>query len=379
VYLLQTKSSTEVVSVFQDLQARIEKQYPDWLIIRFRCDNGRGEYDNSLFRGILRVGGIAFEPSPPYTQSKNGVSECMIRTIIRKARAMLIDSKLDDDFWAQAVSTALYLHARTPSQSISGATPYEKLTGKKPELGHLRRFGCAAYKFIPKELRKGKFSERSKECIFLGYVHDTGKIWRLWDSQSSRVIEASDIVFDELRVLGTRDEHGSEVEILRSCVSEDMPPEGSDVLSPPGVLSSTQALLALEEVAGLIEQTAPAHPRVWVEDSGFKGTHECINSDLEIELDQSTPCTVTTRDMCEEASPAWSLSLDKPSQVPQVVNLHRSRRVAAKGPSSAHSAFYETMGDRAPDDTEEDLIGYRDSLKSRHCREWKTSMREEFK
>ena len=325
VYFLQTKSSTEVVSVFQDLQARIEKQYPDWPITRFRCDNGRGEYDNSLFPGILRVGGIAFEPSPPYTQSKNGVSERMIRTIVRKARAMLIDSKLNDDFWAEAVSTAVYLHARTPSQSISGATPYEKLTGKKPELGHLRRFGCAAYKFIPKELSKGKFSERSKECIFLGYVHDTGKIWRLWDLQSSRVMEASDIVFDELRVLGTRDEHGGEVEILRSCISEDIPPEeDSDMLSPPGVLSSTQALPALEEVAGLVEQTAPAPPRVQVEDFGFKGTRECINSDLEIELDQSTPYTVTTGDRCEEASPAGSLSLDEPSQVPKVVNLRRS-------------------------------------------------------
>jgi len=159
----------------------------------------------------------------------------------------------------------------------------------------------------------------------LGYVHDTGKIWRLWDPQSSRVIEASDIVFDELRVLGTRDEHGSEVEILRSCVSEDMPPEeDSDVLSQPGVLSSTQALPALEEVAGLIEQTAPAPPRVQVEDFGFKGTRECINSDLEIELDQSTPYTVTTGDRCEEASPAGSLSLDEPSQVPKVVNLRRS-------------------------------------------------------
>ena len=168
-----------MVSVFQDLQTRIEKQYRDWPITRFWCDNSRGEYNNSLFRGILRVGGIAFEPSPPYTQSKNGVSERMIRTIVTKAQAMLIDCKFDDDLWAEGVWTVAYLHARTRSQSISGATPDEKLTRKKPELGHLRRFGCAAERFIPKELRKGQFSERSKECIFFSYVHFTGKIWRL--------------------------------------------------------------------------------------------------------------------------------------------------------------------------------------------------------
>jgi len=187
-------------------------------------------------------------------------------------------------------------------------------------------------------------------------------------------------VFYELRVRGTCDEHGGEVQILRSCVSEDMPlEEHSDVLTPPGALSSTQPQPALEEVAGLTQQIAPAPRRVWVEDSGFKGTHECINSDLEIEVDQSTPRTATAGDRCEEASPAGSLSLDELSKVCKVVNWRRSRRAAAKGPPSAHSTFYAMMGDRAPDDTEEEPISYWDSLKSGHCREWKTTMREEFK
>jgi len=209
----------------------------------------------------------------------------------------------------------------------------------------LRRFGWAASRFIPKELRKDKFSEQSKECIFLGYIHNTGKIWRLWDPKSSRVIEASDIIFDELRVLGTREENAGEVEILGSCVSKDMPPEeDSKVLCPPGLLSSTQALPALKEVAGLIEQTAPAPPRDWVEDSGFKGTGECINSDLEIELDQSTPCMVTTEDKCEETSPAGSLSLEEPSQVHKILNLHRSQKVAAKGPQCSFRFLYDDGG-----------------------------------
>jgi len=293
---------------------------------------------------------------------------------------MLIDSKLEDEFWAEAVSTAVYLHARTPSQSMGGTTPYEKLKGKKPELGHWRRFGCTAFKFILKELRKGKFSERSKECIFLGYVHDTSKIWRLWHPQSSRVIETSDIVFDEHRVLGTRDVNSGVIEILRSCVSENMPPEeDSGVLCPPGVLSSTQALPALGEVAGLIEQRAPTPSRVRVEDSGFKGTRECTNSDLEIELDQSTPCPVTTDDRCEEASPAGSLRLEEPPQVPKIINLYRFQRVVARGHPSAHSAIHAMMGFGAVDNTEVDPTSYRDSLRSGHCQEWKTALQEEFR
>ena len=42
VYFLLTNSSTELVFVFQDLQAKVEKEYPSWPITRFRCDNGRG-------------------------------------------------------------------------------------------------------------------------------------------------------------------------------------------------------------------------------------------------------------------------------------------------------------------------------------------------
>ena len=61
-----------MTSVFPEFLARMEKAYPDWPIALFRCDNGRGKYDNRLFRGILRVSGILLEPAPPYTQHKNG-------------------------------------------------------------------------------------------------------------------------------------------------------------------------------------------------------------------------------------------------------------------------------------------------------------------
>ena len=134
VYFLRSKKAEEVVAVFQEFQAMVDTKYSEYTIRRFRCDNGRGEYDNGFFRGILRVRGISFEPSPPYTQHKNGVSERMIRTISTKARSLLLDSRLEDIFWAEAVNTAKYLHSRSPSASLHGRTPYEVLNGRKPEL-----------------------------------------------------------------------------------------------------------------------------------------------------------------------------------------------------------------------------------------------------
>jgi hypothetical protein len=71
VYFLLTKTAEEVVSIFQQFTKYIVTQFPG-------------------------SSGISFEPSPPYTQHKNGVSERMIATITIKARVMMIDSCLED-------------------------------------------------------------------------------------------------------------------------------------------------------------------------------------------------------------------------------------------------------------------------------------------
>jgi len=114
-------------------------------ISRFRCNNRKGEYDNEEFRSILKESGISFEPAPLYMQHKNGVAEHMIQTHNAKARAMMLDSQLPQSLWAEAINTANYLHARSPTSANKGVTPYKKLYGSKPTISHLRRFGCKAY------------------------------------------------------------------------------------------------------------------------------------------------------------------------------------------------------------------------------------------
>jgi len=200
VFFLPDKSSTTVTSRFQEFTAWIWTNFDPlkYKIRRFRCDNGKGEDNNSLFRGILRATGIQYGPAPPYTQHKNGVSERIIRTITNKARVLLLDSRLPAEFWAEAVQTATYLHARSPSQSNTGRTQFEMIYKEKPELHHLRRFGCLAYKLVPMpQGGEKKFGRHSQECVMLGYVHQTTKIWRLWNQSTRQVIQVSDVNFDE--------------------------------------------------------------------------------------------------------------------------------------------------------------------------------------
>ena len=91
----------------------------------FRSDHGSGEHNNRL--STLAARGIRFEPAPPCTQHKNGVAERMVGTLTEKAKAMMLDSQAPMQFWAEAVNTACYLHARTPNRTLDGKTPYEML------------------------------------------------------------------------------------------------------------------------------------------------------------------------------------------------------------------------------------------------------------
>jgi len=134
------------------------------------------------------VSGIYFEPSPLYTQYKNGVSKRMIRTWVTKALAMLYDTEFEDPFWAEAINTSTYLQNGSPSHPIKNLTPYQLLHSRKPEVRNLRRFGCDASKLIPLEQRHAKFSERACDCTFLDHIHVTVKIWRLWDLVGKRVV-----------------------------------------------------------------------------------------------------------------------------------------------------------------------------------------------
>ena len=53
---------------------------------------------------------------------------------------MLIDANLTHKFWAEALSTAVYLRNRSPAQAVKDMTPYETWKNTRPKVGHLRVF-----------------------------------------------------------------------------------------------------------------------------------------------------------------------------------------------------------------------------------------------
>jgi len=81
---------------------------------------------------------------------------------------MLNEKNLPNYFWAEVVATAIYVMNLTPTAAVHGTIPEEKFTGKKPDVSHLRVFGCIAYVHVLEE-KTSKLDPKAEKCIFIGY------------------------------------------------------------------------------------------------------------------------------------------------------------------------------------------------------------------
>jgi len=117
VYLLPDKKQVTCIAAYQHYQAKVDTR--GYKIKFFRCDNGRGEFENQPFQILFATHGTALKLCPPYAHHKNGVTERMIHTITEKAKAMILDSQAPLEFWGEAINNAVYLHQRLPNKGLT--------------------------------------------------------------------------------------------------------------------------------------------------------------------------------------------------------------------------------------------------------------------
>ena len=132
-----------------------------------RSDNGT-EFTSEDFSSLLRKNNIKHERSAPYSPHQNGTaeSERQWRTIFEMGRCMLLDKKLPKELWPYAVHTAVYTRNRCLSSRVN-RTPFEALTGRRPNISNMRIFGCEYFAYT--QQHKAKLDERGKKGVFVGY------------------------------------------------------------------------------------------------------------------------------------------------------------------------------------------------------------------
>lgn len=188
------KNKSEAFEKFKLFEAMVSKECDD-SIVKLRTDNG-GEYLSKDFQAYLASKGIEHQLTIPHSPQQNGVAERLNRTLMESARAMLSHSKLPNKFWAEAVATAAYVRNRTTTTSNQDQlTPFEKWYGRKPNIAHLKVFGCAAYSHVPSAERR-KLDKKAHRMCFIGYSKNP-KGYRLIDPSTEKVVTRRDVVFNE--------------------------------------------------------------------------------------------------------------------------------------------------------------------------------------
>ena len=190
-------------SFFMSMKSDQIKMIPMWIkrlsnkfgieIKRIRLDNS-GE-NRSLQKECDKQNiSVIFELTAPGTPQQNSVVQRKIKTLVGRAKAMLIQagikSKEKGEFWCEVISTATNFDIimMRPDRT---KPPYMLFYNKDANfMKHLRCFGQMAVVAICEGGKmRSKLDNRGKICMFVGYVDDhSGDVYRVLTIKTKRII-----------------------------------------------------------------------------------------------------------------------------------------------------------------------------------------------
>ena len=65
------------------------------------------------------------------------------------AMSFIKKKQVPSEFWGEAVQHSVYVLNRLPTRALSNNTPCEAWPGSKPDISHIRVFGCCAFMKVP--------------------------------------------------------------------------------------------------------------------------------------------------------------------------------------------------------------------------------------
>jgi hypothetical protein len=123
------------------------KDYAAWAytqhgarVKHLHSDHG-GEYTGGEFTSFLKEQGTERRLTTHDTPQHNGVAESLNRRLIERVRALLHQSSLPKTLWAEALHFIVWVKNRTLTKALGNVTPFERLTGRKPNLAGVPEWG----------------------------------------------------------------------------------------------------------------------------------------------------------------------------------------------------------------------------------------------
>lgn len=203
---------SDIPELFRKIHKRIEKTYNSE-IRRYRFDN---EFNNPAITDWLDKHGVSREVTAPYAHNQNGVEERSHRTERERASAMLAEHRitgqikkiiegrglemlrecnLPESLWVEAWKHAIHIKNRSPTKAHKfKKTPWEALTGYKPNLSGERIWGSRSWVKIPPDSHKARLNtklhgDRGWVGYFMGCEGESIK--RIYSPDESKVLRIS--------------------------------------------------------------------------------------------------------------------------------------------------------------------------------------------
>jgi len=110
----------------------------------------------------------------------------------------MIATSVSEFLWTEAIATSIYIHNRIPNKKATEITACEAIFGRKPEIGHIKNFGCTAYQHIPKQQR-GAWDAKCIKTILVGY-DSVSSNYLLYDPERQTINIARNVTFKEKAV-----------------------------------------------------------------------------------------------------------------------------------------------------------------------------------
>ncbi|GFT18661.1 retrovirus-related Pol polyprotein from transposon TNT 1-94 [Trichonephila clavipes] len=192
VTVFPIRNKSDVFHTFIRFQKRAER-FLSKKVIAVRTDGGL-EFCNKDMDNFLTELGIKHEVTNSYTPEMNGIAERFNLTALDGIKTLLKSSEVLHKFWGEALLCFTYVWNRICHKD-GNKTPFEKYSGRKPSVLHLKPFGCLACAGVPKQIRK-KFDMRAKMGIMMGYAQRT-KGYRIWLIDENKLVETINVRFDE--------------------------------------------------------------------------------------------------------------------------------------------------------------------------------------
>jgi hypothetical protein len=192
VYMVKKRSEAlQAISAFNDF---ISYHHKVWKVLQSDSDS---VFIDKAVRDWLNSHHIKLQLSTPYNHWQNGQIERDVQSVMDTARTLMAASRAPPSYWYHAVKYACYVINRSPSKGHD-KTPYEYVTGEKPDVSNFVPFYCPGVYHCTKEERKHKaWAYKAEPCRMLGYDENTKDGYIVLKVRNGEILTRRDCIFDE--------------------------------------------------------------------------------------------------------------------------------------------------------------------------------------